>query len=439
MKIKLALLYCFLFTFMMKAQSPPPENEASKRYRAEIIHKSVITIDTHDDIDVSNFTAEVNYSSDLDTQVNIPKMIEGGLDVSFLVVYTAQGDLDKKGYKKALDNALAKFDAIHRLVDIYAPDQIGLALSAADVKRIHASGKKVAMIGVENAYPIGEDLSLIEDFYNRGARYMSLAHNGHNQLSDSHTGEQDDIYLNKGLSKLGKKAVAEMNRLGIMVDLSHPSKEANIQMIKLSKAPVIASHSSARAVSDASRNLDDELLMMIKENGGVVQTVAVSEFLNADKLAKNEEASAEIYQEIATEMGISYLPMSAIMALPQEQAENAWSNYEKIVKAAAPKKTEINKKFPLVNVSDFVDHIDYMVNLIGVDHVGICSDFDGGGGIDGWSDASESFNVTYELVRRGYSEEDIAKLWGLNLLRVLEEVENVAKEIQLSSPQKMKS
>ena len=221
-----------------------------------------------------------------------------------------------------------------------------------------------------------------------------------------------------------------MNRLGIMIDISHPSKEANIHMIEQSKAPVIASHSSARRLCDHSRNLDDELLQMIKNNGGVVQTVAFSSYVNLDKHNANNMASEELYKEIGTELGISYLTWDEMKNLPEEAKEAASENSKKIKKMAANRKGGIDAQYPLVNVQDFVDHIDYMVKKMGVDHVGISSDFDGGGGVSGWNDASETFNVTYELVKRGYSEADIAKLWGLNLLRVMKEVEQAAKNLQ---------
>ena len=258
---------------------------------------------------------------------------------------------------------------------------------------------------------------------------MSLAHNGHSQFCDSNTGESDGVWLHGGLSELGRKAVVEMNRLGIMIDLSHPSKEANKQMIELSRAPVIASHSAARALSDVSRNLDDELLRMIGKNGGVVQTVAFRQYVDAEKFSRNDQASQELYREVARELGIEYLSMREIDDLKGEELEVAYENYERIMKEAEGRKKEINESYPRVNVADFVDHIDYMVQLIGIDHVGISSDFDGGGGIEGWKDASETFNVTLELVRRGYTEEDIRKLWGDNLLRVLDQVQNVAEEI----------
>jgi len=397
------------------------------------IHESVITIDTHNDIDVKNFSEKINYTADLDTQVNLPKMEKGGLDVSWLIVYTGQGELDEKGYKKAKENAMAKFEAIHRLVEDYAPDRIELALSAADVRRINRSGKKVAMIGVENAYPVGTDISNIQKFYNLGARYMSLSHNGHSQFCDSNTGEDDGVWMYDGLSDLGKKAVVEMNRVGIMIDLSHPSKEANKQMINLSKAPVIASHSSARALCDVSRNLDDELLKMIKDNGGVVQTVAFRQYVDIDKFNSNNQASQKLYKEVAKELGVPYRTMKEIRGLKGDALEEAYVNYETILKVAEGRKGEINTMYPPVNVSDFVDHIDYIVKLIGIEHVGISSDFDGGGGILGWKDASETLNVTRELVKRGYSEEDISKLWGENLLRVLDQVQDVAKELQSKS------
>ena len=248
-----------------------------------------------------------------------------------------------------------------------------------EVKQIIETGKKVAMIGVENAYPIGLDTAYVKKFYDMGARYMSLAHNGHNQLSDSNTGEFDNTSLHDGISELGKQVIEKMNYYGMMVDISHPSKEAIRQTIQHTKAPVIASHSSARNLSNHPRNLDDEQLKWIKENGGVVQVVALDEFLNKTK----HEAHLE--------------------------------------------NPELN---PPVDVSDFVDHIDYIKNLIGIDHVGISSDFDGGGGIEGWQDASQTFNVTLELVKRGYSENEISKIWSGNLLRVLDETEKLAKTLQ---------
>ncbi|MGB5273971.1 MAG: membrane dipeptidase, partial [Flavobacteriaceae bacterium] len=228
----LFLLPLLIFSCAKSEKKP----EATLEERASRIHESVITIDTHDDINVKNFSDSINYTQRLGTQVNLPKMKDGGLDVAWFIVYTGQDSLNAVAYAKAKENALSKFEAIHRLCEEIAPDQIELALTSADVRNIVAKGKKVAMIGVENAYPIGEDLGDIEKYHEMGARYMSLAHNGHSQFSDSNTGEANNKWLHNGLSESGKAAVIEMNRLGIMIDVSHPSKEAMEQMIALTKA-----------------------------------------------------------------------------------------------------------------------------------------------------------------------------------------------------------
>lgn len=400
--------------------------ELSLEERAKKIHEKVITIDTHDDINVKNFTDSINYTQRLETQINLPKMEEGGLDVAWLIVYTGQDTLTAEGYAKAEANAMAKFDAIHKLCEEIAPDKIELALTSDDVRRIDAAGKKVAMIGVENAYPIGEDMGNFEKYHQLGARYISLAHNGHSQFSDSNTGEADSVWLHNGLSEMGKEAVKEMNRLGIMIDVSHPSKEAFNQMIALSKAPIIASHSSARALCDHSRNLDDEQLKMLKENGGVVQTVAFKSYLNTEKYEARNEKVKEIEKMVMDSLGMASISRKEVMALPTDERDAYITQYMQVRGIVNEKTQRMSDLPPAVDVTDFVDHIDYMVELIGIDHVGISSDFDGGGGIEGWSDASETFNVTLELVKRGYTEAEIEQLWGGNLLRVLDEVQAVA-------------
>lgn len=422
------LICCFLILY--SCGETQKNTEMSLENRAMEIHKKVITIDTHNDINVKNFTDEINYTQRLETQVNLPKMEEGGLDVSWLIVYTGQDSLNEAGYTNAKDNAMAKFEAIRRLCDEIAKDKIELALTSDDVRRIDAAGKKVAMIGVENAYPIGEDLAEFEKYQRLGARYISLSHNGHSQFSDSNTGEKDSIWLYNGLSELGKQAVIEMNRLGMMIDVSHPSKRAMEQMIQLSKAPIIASHSSARALCDHSRNLDDDQLLLLKENGGVVQTVAFSSYLNTKKDDARSGYMREVYKTVADSMGIEWYERAQFATLTDTQLGTYMENRPKVFNIGNEMASKMKDAPPAVNVSDFVDHIDYMVELIGIDHVGISSDFDGGGGIEGWNDASETFNVTLELVKRGYTEDEIAKLWGGNLLRVLDEVQAVAASMQ---------
>ncbi len=407
----------------------PDESEDAMIARARGIHDRVVTLDTHIDISTANFTAERNYTMDLPTQATLPKMAAGGLDVGWFVVYTSQGLLNDEGYATAYENAVDKFDAIHRLVNEYAPEQIELALTSDDVRRIAASGKMVAMIGVENAYPLGTDIGRVEEFHDRGARYMSLAHTGPSQLSDAHNGEATGEWLHNGLSEMGREAVAEMNRLGIMIDISHPSKASIMQTLELTRAPIMASHSSARALSDVSRNLDDETLHAIAENGGVVQAVALGSFVSTDKASARRAVLDEVEAVVAAEMDFEILGRGGVYRLPEDERDAYRERMAEVRRAAAERAEE--RGLPgRVNVADFVDHIDYMVNLIGLEHVGISSDFDGGGGVEGWDDASETFNVTLELVRRGYTEEEIGMLWSGNLLRVLDEVQAVAATIQ---------
>lgn len=396
--------------------------------RAKQLHETVITVDTHVDINTINFTSERNYTTDLPTQVTLPKMEEGGLDVAWFIVYTGQDTLSEEGYAAAYENAIDKFEAIHRLVNEYAPDRIELAVNSEQVRDIQARGKKVAMIGVENAYPIGTDLSRIKEFYDRGARYMSLSHNGHSQFCDSNTGERDNVWLYNGLSDLGRQAIAEMNKWGIMIDLSHPSKVSNMQTMALSKAPVIASHSSARAMNDVSRNLDDEELLALKENGGVVQTVAFRSYVDSEKHAQWQAAADEFFDAKASELGFERLSWGEIRSLEAEARDAYMTTYRALQTEVRAEMAE-NENYG-VSVSDFIDHLDYMVELIGIDHVGISSDFDGGGGVHGWDNAAETFSITLELVHRGYSDEEIDKLWGGNLLRVLDEVEAIAAQLQ---------
>lgn len=388
--------------------------------RARRIHEAVLTIDTHDDIPFDFATPAVD-PLNADRQVNLEKMRAGGLDVAFFVVYVPQGPRTPAGYRAATDSALRKFGAIHRMAEELYPDLVEIAYRADDVERIHASGKLVAAIGIENGYVIGRDLSLLARYHELGARYMTLAHNGHNDIADSAQPQDrlgDAPEEHDGLSSFGERVVAEMNRLGIMVDVSHVSKDAALDAIRVSRAPVIASHSAARALADHVRNLDDETLLALRDNGGVVQVVAYPGFVKIQP-PERAQALAELRYNNGFPGGGG--PDSMVGMSAQEQF-----NYTQGIQM-------LDVRFPPANVSNFVDHIDYVVRLIGIDHVGISSDFDGGGGVVGWRDASQTFNVTLELVRRGYSEEEIRKLWGANLLRVWREVERVAQGMRAAS------
>jgi membrane dipeptidase len=383
--------------------------------RAQRIHASVITIDTHADIPFNFGTAEYNPCHELSRQVDVPKMRRGGLDAAFFVVYYGQTERTPEHYERAQAGAMQKFTGIRRMAEELCPEQIELAYSAADVERIHAAGKLVALIGIENGFVLGQDLSLLERYYELGARYLSLTHNGHNDLADSWTPNPrigDDGFEHNGVSAFGEQVIAEMNRLGIMVDVSHASKATALHLARISRAPLMASHAGVRALASTERNLDDEMMRAVAATGGVMHTVALGSFVR-DMPAERQQA----VQALRAEFGIG--PDRRL----QELSAAARAAYDARV-------AEIDGRWPPVSVQDYVDHIDYAVRLMGVDHVGISSDFDGGGGVAGWRDAAETFNVTLELVRRGYSEEEIRKLWGGNLLRVWQETERVARELQ---------
>jgi len=391
--------------------------------RARAIHQRVITLDTHKDISPqlapeqlpSDPATRKRYRETHDPtvrgnqQVDFPKMREGGYDCGFFIVYVGQRQNNPAGFAYALREANKKFDAIHRMVRLY-PEHIALATSPDEVERLAAAGKLIACIGIENGYPMGEDLSLISKFHERGARYMSIAHNRHSQLGDSHTPAEP---LHGGLSELGREAVAEMNRVGIMVDISHSSKQAMMEVVALSKAPPIASHSGCRAICDVTRNLDDEQLKALAAAGGVIQCVGLESFVS-DYTARRA-AEAALREEVG---------------LPPRRSREVVEDFDQKMAVFKRRLVEVDRAFPRADVSAFVDHIDHAVAVMGIDHVAISSDFDGGGGVVGWNDAAETFNVTLELVRRGYSEEQIAKIWSGNTLRVWREVERVAARLQ---------
>ncbi|MBL4894392.1 MAG: dipeptidase [Emcibacter sp.] len=382
---------------------------------AQAIHERVMTIDSHVDIS-SDYTYEPEFDPGqmTDMKVDLPKMEKGGLDAAFFVVYVGQTARTEENYAAAKKDAVRKFEAIHRMTDDLYSDQIGLARGPDEARRIYKEGRKVAIIAIENGYVIGKDITLVEDYYNRGARYMTLAHNGHNDICDSAQPKEkfgDSPAEHGGVSAFGEQVIAEMNRVGMMVDISHVSKDCMMQAVTLSRAPAIASHSGVRTLADHPRNLDDGQMKFLADHGGVMQLVAYTGFIKIDPV--RSAAFEALMKEVA--------------AL-HDLAEDDYENLEKMPEWKQGL-LEIDKKFPIATVREFVDHVDYAVKLIGIDHVGVSSDFDGGGGITGWNDASESLNITEELVARGYSEQDIAKIWGGNLLRVWAEVDKVAATI----------
>jgi membrane dipeptidase len=395
--------------------------DASLVSRARAIHSRVLTIDTHKDIPDNYATPEADPKT-MNSQVNLDKMKAGGYDMAFFAVYVGQGARTDSGDAVAKQRAMTKFNAIHRMAEQMYPNLIEIAYTPDDAMRIHGSGKLVAGIGIENGWVIGHDLSLIRKYYDLGARYMTLAHTSNNDICDSSTDPKGPEW--HGLSPFGRQVVAEMNRVGMMVDVSHVSKECMMQATALSTSPVIGSHSSTTAVANVPRNMDDEMLAAIKRNGGVVQMVALADYVKVQP-PERQAAVNQLNEEF-------FGPPPARGTAGRGGGRGGRG--AQLASLALDKRAEydrrmadIEKRWPSANVVDFANHIDHAVKVAGIDHVGISSDFDGGGGIDGWRDASETFNVTLELVKRGYSEEDIRKLWGGNTLRVIGENQKLAK------------
>jgi membrane dipeptidase len=350
-----------------------------------------------------------------DVQVDLTKMKTGGLDAVFFILFSSQGKLTTEGHEAAQQEALARYATIRRMLDRH-PDQITLARNVEEAQKIHADGKLVAFLGMENGYPLARDPANLERYFDLGVRYLGMMHMGHNGLGDSadpNRSTQEPETIHGGMTKEGRAVVAEANRLGIMVDVSHAHRDTAIEMARFSTAPVIASHSAVRSLTNISRNMDDDQLMAVKESGGVVQVVAFNDHL---KISPPERMPALI--KLMTEVGFTHGRPDP-NTLPPELREKYLTEY-----------AQINKKWPKAKatVADFIDHIDYAVQLIGIDHVGIASDFGGGGGVEGWKNAAETPNVTRELITRGYSEQDIRKLWGENLLRVMAQVQLLAED-----------
>lgn len=382
------------------------------------IHEEAITIDTHVDISPNYATEEMDPGIDNPRlRCDLTKMERGGMDGVFLAVYLGnRDDFTPEAYQRAYESAMAKFEAVHRLTEDMYPDRCELAVSPADVERIVKSGKRAIMIGIENGYPIGEDLALVKKYYDLGTRYITLSHSRHNQICDSSSPKEP---LHNGISEFGMKVVAEMNRLGIICDVSHISEKSFWDLITISKAPIIASHSGCAELNPVGRNLTDEQLKALKENGGVIQIVALGSFLK-EETPEHRKAIAELQEEMGLPSRREMFMMS------QEERDALRPKLEEFEKRRA----EIEEIYPATNLKDFVDHIDHAVKVAGIDHAGIGTDFDGGGGIPGFNNHGEAKNVTDELLRRGYSHKDIKKIWGGNLLRVWREVEKVAADLQ---------
>jgi membrane dipeptidase len=401
MNTKFSILLIFiLFLSCKPSRSAYPESDTS-RYRE--IHERLFTIDTHTDtpMNFAGDTFDMSKSHDpylTGSRVDLPRMKKGGLDAVFLAVFIGQGQRTPAGNAKAKEEALNIFGSIDTM--LARNTQLAtLALNPTDAVKINKTGKRALFIGLENGYPIGNDIHMVEKFYQLGARYITLCHTKNNDLCDS----SNDTTNFNGLSTFGEDVVREMNRLGMMIDVSHISDSSFFDVLRITRTPVIASHSSSRSVCDNPRNLSDEMLQALARNGGVAQVCLLSDYVKPHTpFPARDSARAAVRRKF----GDYY-------KLDEETQRRFRAEWREIDKIYPPK---------LATVADLCDHIDHMIQIAGIDHVGIGSDFDGGGGLADCIDVSQFAMITKELLRRGYNQEQLAKIWGGNFLRVFNEV-----------------
>ncbi len=398
----LALLAAPLLAAPLMAQNPPaPSAVPPVGHQAGFDHEQMLVLDTHLDIaarfDSGDWDFGERHRFEWDgSQVDIPRMIEGGLDGGFLVIYTAQGDNTAAGYREGRAAALRRAAAIHRVIGENR-DRMSLALTANDAERLHREGKRIAFIAIENSWPLGEDVSMLETFHRLGVRMAGPVHNGNNQFADSSRPRPGDV-AHQGLSPLGRQWVAEMNRLGMIIDGSHSSDAAFDQMLALSRVPIVLSHTGPSAINVHPRNIDDARMRRLARAGGVM-------FINSVFLAPSdsgpERTSIEQRQE-------------------RWQGLSAEERRRLVADRAA---REAGHPFTQATFEDYMRSMLHAIRVMGVDHVGLGADWDGGGGVQGMEDISLIPRITERLRREGLSDADIAKILGGNLLRVMRAVE----------------
>lgn len=401
------LLYLLPLILLITCNQPVTEEDVLAK--AKEIHDNVLTIDSHMDTPMwmtrEGFKiGDDNSVSVKGSKVDLPRMEEGGLDAAFFAVFIGQGPRTDSGNNIAYQRAMILFDTLYAAIGRNT-DKAEIARNSEDAYRIEKEGKRAIYIGMENGYPIGKDIDKLKEFYDLGTRYITLCHSRHNDICSSSSDKNPPEIV--GLSEFGEEVVREMNQLGIMVDVSHASDESFYDILEVSEVPVIASHSCARYLCNSHRNLDDDMLKALAENGGVIQMCILSSYV--------EEPAPNPARD------------SAMTALREKY--NNWENLsDEQLKSARSEWQQLNVDFPrfLSTVEKVVDHIDHIVAVAGIDHIGIGTDFDGGGGVEGCYDVSEMGNITLELVKRGYTEEEIEKIWGKNFMRVFRQVEEFA-------------
>ncbi len=394
--------YILVTLFLAAAGCVSSEEKISRK--ADKMHQSMLSVDTHCDTPMRLYRGGFDLGVRNDKGcIDFPRMKEGGLDAEFFAIFIGQGPRTPEALELEHQHTLATFDSVRNSVGRH-PGMAGIALTPDDAYRLKAEGKISVFLGIENGYPIGTDITKVKQYYDLGARYITLCHSSNNDICDSSTDKAGPEH--NGLSAFGEEVVKEMNSLGMIIDVSHISDESFYDVLKVSKAPVIASHSSCRALCESPRNLNDEMLQALKQNGGVIQICILSDYLKQPEPNPEFEAKATELREKWKAMGTD---------LTDAQKEERWNEY-----------TTLKKQYvKLATVADAVNHIQHVVDIIGIDYVGIGSDFDGGGGIEGCTDVSMMKNITKELIRRGYSRDDIVKIWGGNFMRVMREVQTI--------------
>jgi membrane dipeptidase len=372
------------------------------------IHAKALTLDSHTDTPL-RFTrdafdiAEHHDGRKTYSRLDLPRMEKGGLDAVFIAAFIGQGERSPEYHAKANTRTHEIIDSIYAQVNRNL-HKVTVTLTPEDAYKNEKEGKRSFYIGIENGYGLGNNINEIEKFYNRGVRYITLCHTKNNNICDSST----DSAEHNGLSEMGVEIVQKMNKLGMMIDVSHASDKSFYDIIDNSKAPVIASHSNARTVCDHPRNMTDDMLKKLAENGGVIQVCLLSDYVKPPvEQPERDSAFAALRAKYKGYKGLS----DSVYA----QAVREWH--------------ALQKEYPqkLAKVTDLVDHIDHIVKVAGINHVGIGSDFDGGGGLEDCFDVSQMPNITKELIKRGYTEDEIIKIWGGNFMRVFREVEKAKK------------
>jgi len=408
--IKKALVLFLTSGILMSFTTVPNSDKFEKK--AHRIHGKCLTVDTHCDTPMLMVKPGFNVRDEHkapESRVDLPRMKKGGLDAMFFAVFTSQKPRTEENYQKTYALANQMLDSIHAMLKKDS-DLATLALKAEDLAKIEKTGKRAIYIGMENGFPLAKDISRVEEFYKEGVRYITLCHSFHNDICDSSSDGKPAEH--NGVSDFGKQVIAEMNRLGMMVDVSHASDKSFYDAIELSKAPIIASHSSVRAIAQHNRNMTDEMIKKLAAKGGVIQICLLDEYVkNPDTTTVNYKRIKVIRKKYANDLD----------KMSEAEKEAMFKEWDEL-------KAWKQKDMP--SVKDLCDHIDHVKNLVGVDYVGIGSDFDGGGGLIDCGDVSQFPNITKELLRRGYTETEIRKIWGGNLLRVFREVEKTAEKIK---------